>query len=188
MDGPSSLLPEALESDSGKVKLLVFGSMNARKNVLRIIQAVDLLGSKEYQLFIVGKAIEGYAQKIKEEVERNPEIDVILLNYFLPADEILSCFEMADIVLIPYVDFYGSSGILNTAIMYGKPVVCADVGLIPDIVNAYGIGVKVDPRDVKSIAKGIESAQRVDHRKISDYISSHQPSVFSKCLFYNEEN
>jgi len=174
-------LPDELKRVDLKTRLLVFGALSYRKNVLRIIEAVASLG-EGYQLVISGRAAPEYEKKIRQTINKYPELDSLYYNDYLDAEMIGNLFRSVDVVMIPYVDFFGSSGILNTSMMYKKPVVCSNVGLIPEIVEHYKVGLSVDSNNPLSIAEGVKLVQSMNAVELNAYMESHSPEKFAEIL------
>ena len=70
-------------------------------------------------------------------------------------------FNRADCILAPYLNFYGSSGVMGHACRHEKPMITCRNGLIGELVTGMGIGLTVEPSDTLAFAKAI-------HRVIKD--------------------
>jgi len=71
---------------------------------------------------------------------------------FVPEAEVPRLMAEAAAVVLPYRRL-DSSGVLATAIGYGRPVVVSDVGSLGEIVREYGAGEVVPPGDPKALAE-----------------------------------
>src|SRR5205823_783495 len=71
---------------------------------------------------------------------------------FLPDEEVVTLLEAAAAVVLPYRQ-HDSSGVLATAIGYGRPVVVTDVGSLGEIVREFGAGKVVPPDDAAALAQ-----------------------------------
>ncbi len=71
---------------------------------------------------------------------------------FVPEAEVPGLMAEAAAVVLPYRRL-DSSGVLATAIGYGRPVVVSDVGSLGEIVREYGAGEVVPPGDPKALAE-----------------------------------
>ena len=74
---------------------------------------------------------------------------------FIPDDEVVTLMESAAVVVLPYRQ-HDSSGVLATAIGYGRPVVVTDVGSLGEIVRVPEIEVAdlgaIDTDDPEELA------------------------------------
>ena len=71
---------------------------------------------------------------------------------FVPDEEVVTLLEGASAVVLPYRQ-HDSSGVLATAIGYGRPVVVTDVGSLGEIVREFGAGKVVPPDDPGALAQ-----------------------------------
>ncbi|MCX8056690.1 MAG: glycosyltransferase [Ignavibacteria bacterium] len=142
--------------DEKKV-LLFFGYIRAYKGLMNLIEAMPILLEKDenYFLLIVGEFYESkekYFDRIKElEISKN----VLVIDEFVPNEEVGIYYSAADVVVLPY-NSATQSGILNIAYGFKKPVVVTNVGGLPELVEDGKTGFIVEPRNPKALAEGIE--------------------------------
>jgi len=73
---------------------------------------------------------------------------------FVPGDEMAAFFQRASVVALPYLSA-STSGILMTALVFGKPVVATRVGCLPEYVEDGVTGLLVPPADAERLADAI---------------------------------
>jgi glycosyltransferase involved in cell wall biosynthesis len=78
----------------------------------------------------------------------------LVYNGYLAREMVAALFQMASIVVLPYREATQSS-VLNTAFVFGKPVVATSVGSIPEYVEDGVTGYLVPPNDVGKLAEAI---------------------------------
>lgn len=78
----------------------------------------------------------------------------VLNRYVSDAEEQL-CFAAADVVLMPYVNHYGSSNVLSRAAASGRMVLCSDWGLLGHRVRHHGLGELCRHRDAASLRESV---------------------------------
>ena len=86
-------------------------------------------------LLVAGKpseAWESYASLI-EELGIGDNVKTILR--YLDHPELSRCFAAADVVVLPYTRFAAQSGVGSQAVGFGKALVVADVGALPELVE-----------------------------------------------------
>ena len=136
--------------------LLVFGSIDYRKNLINIIDSLRLLSpelKKNIHLIIAGKiGIERYRQHIEKYKD---EISIGYNDGFVNAEEREPLFESCDVVLMPYINFYSASSVLGHAISHNKNVVATNKGLLGKTVKENNIGIVVDPLKPAEIKQAI---------------------------------
>jgi glycosyltransferase involved in cell wall biosynthesis len=142
-------LPAELEGAEGPV-ILCFGLLRPYKGIENLLEAFRRVEGAE--LWIVG----------------NPRMDVGPLHElgaaapgrvrfvtrFVEDAEIPAIFRRADIVALPYLDAE-HSGVLYTALAFGKPLVLSAVGGFPEVA-ATGAARLVAPGDEAALAATLE--------------------------------
>jgi glycosyltransferase involved in cell wall biosynthesis len=127
IEDPAPLPPE-LAGGEGTV-ILAFGLVRPYKGVDLLIDAMRELDGAE--LWIVGRplGVDLAALRARAAAAR---ARVRFVPRFVADREIPAIFERADIVALPYRDAE-QSGVLYTALAFGKPIVVSDVGGFPEI-------------------------------------------------------
>lgn len=139
--------------------VLFFGMLNYGKGVEYLIEAMDDL--PEYALVVAGIAItRSYEELLRKKAaafkNRNVKLDI----RWVPEDVKRKYMEEADIMVFPYVWAPYQSGALHDAMSYGKPSVVSKVGGVWEIIEKYGAGVVVPPKNPAALAEGIKNALR----------------------------
>ena len=180
-------LREIYNIDKDLTILLAFGSIIKRKNLERCIKAVNsITGTQKYCLLIAGKGNKEYTDsllKLHSSFKNTSNASLIIKNEFLSDKEIPDFFTAADVVLMPYINFYGSSGVLGHAMRFGKPVIAAEVGLIADLVRRYELGITINPLSQQAIARAILKSNDFQiGDTFSQFYKSHSPQNFAKTI------
>jgi len=92
-----------------------------------------------------------YVQLIRE---KHVESAVVIVDQYVPNEEIGYYFYAADLVVQPYISATGS-GVIQTAFGFDKPVIATKVGCLPEIVEDGKTGFLVPPRDAEALAQAI---------------------------------
>jgi glycosyltransferase involved in cell wall biosynthesis len=146
-------LPSELEGAEGLV-ILSFGLLRPYKGIENLLEAfaqVSRSGS-EPELWIVGnprmdvRPLRELADQAKGRVR--------FVTRFVGDAEIPAIFRRADLVVLPYLDAE-HSGVLYTALAFGKPMVLSAVGGFPEVAEA-GAARLVPPGDTAALAAAIE--------------------------------
>jgi len=136
--------------------LLFIGRLEERKNIIRIIEAFEILKEKyqiPHTLVLVGKPGYGYA-KIKQKVVKSRQKDEIQERGYVNEEEKWELLRNADVFLFP--SLYEGFGIpVLEAQSVGIPVITSNVSSLPEVGGAGA--VYVNPNDTKSIVAGIYS-------------------------------
>lgn len=175
-----------------KKNLLVFGSIDDRKNIITIIDSLRLLPAEvknNVHLIIAGQLHTGMREKYIEYIEKyKHEISIAYNDGFVGAAEREPLFESSDLVLMPYINFYSASSVLGHAISHGKNVIAPNKGLLGKIVKENNVGIVVDSLDPAQIKDAIiqllqkPSKFNYDSKRL---IEEFSPVNFSQTILLN---
>lgn len=150
---PAFEAPEILPPPEGKT-LLFFGLIRNYKGLDVLVRA--LRDVPEAKLVVAGDPVDSVepARALAQELGIDERIEWRL--GYLPDAEVPALMERAAAVVLPYRQL-DSSGVLATAIGYGRPVVVTDVGSIGEQVREFGAGLVVPPDDAAALAEACNS-------------------------------
>ena len=123
--------PENREKRDRQVFLL-FGSMDPRKGVLEVLKAFEKVPPcirQHAQLRLVGphnknqSFREACAQAVEKLSLSASELQIEQIERRIGFDELEAVFQSTDYLLLPYIRFYGSSGLIGHACAAGVPIV-----------------------------------------------------------------
>lgn len=139
-----------------KPYLLFIGRLEERKNVVRIIQAFEILKARyqiAHELLLVGRPGYGFA-RIERAIAHSPVAsDIVSLGY-VSEEEKWTLLRGADVLVFP--SLYEGFGIpVLEAQAVGTPVVTSHLSSLPEVAGEGA--VLVNPFDAQSIAEGTES-------------------------------
>lgn len=138
-----------LPPPSGKT-LLFFGLLREYKGLDVLVRALPEM--PEARLVVAGDPLDPVepVRALASELGVADRIEWHLR--FIPDDEVVTLMESAAVVVLPYRQ-HDSSGVLATAIGYGRPVVVTDVGSLGEIVREFGAGKVIPPDDEAALAQ-----------------------------------
>ncbi|MCE5338469.1 MAG: glycosyltransferase family 4 protein [Methanomicrobiaceae archaeon] len=134
--------------------VLFFGTIGEYKGIRHLIEAVPLISKRipDIKIIIAGKGdLSPYQSLIHACGKSSFEIH----NGFIPDETVAALFQRTTIVVLPYTQMSGMSGVLNIAYAFGKPVVVSDVGGLGEAVEHGKTGLLVPPRDPQALADAI---------------------------------
>jgi glycosyltransferase involved in cell wall biosynthesis len=151
--------------------ILSLGSLQPRKNLVRLIEAYSILRSERReasypQLVIAGKR--GWLDKETMRAARQSSFahDIVFTGYV--ADEDLGAIYSAAMCFV-YPSYFEGFGLpVVEAMQCGVPVVAGNVTSLPEVVS--GAGVLVNPFDVQALANAI--AKIVQNRDLRTELAS----------------
>jgi len=139
--------------------LLYAGSVNPRKNVARIVEAMALLRQdlvehpkyKDLRLIIIGDQVSKYPA-LRRAVHQSRVSDVVRFLGFVKQEELKVFYQAAEVFVFP--SLYEGFGLPPLeAMSLGTPVVSSGVSALPEVVGEAAMLVK--PENVFDIARGI---------------------------------
>lgn len=140
--------------DFPKRYILSVGTLQPRKNYVRLIEAFSAISDTEVSLCIVGK--KGW---LYEDILLAPKkygvADRVNFLDFVPDHDLPALYKNAELFALP--SLYEGFGLpVLEAMVHGVPVVVSNTSSLPEI--AQEAGIYVDPSDTGSITKGLEQA------------------------------
>ncbi|MFH1182153.1 MAG: glycosyltransferase [Candidatus Woesearchaeota archaeon] len=134
-------------------KIICFGFVSPGKGIEYLMRAMDYLS--EYKLLVAGKPTSAqYEKSVREAAKGRSNISIDLR--WVPEDTKSRYYNEADIVALPYVWAPYQSGPLHDAMSFGQPVVITKTGGIWEIVEKYGTGIVVHPKNPKAMAEAVK--------------------------------
>ena len=157
-----------VENEGKRCTFLLIGSIAPRKGctlVLKAMQQLTISELAQIRLRIVGKFTEGssgYRSEVLGAIKKLelkcPELEIVVEDRYLEFSEMDAELIAADCILVPYIDFYGSSGVLGHACRAGKPVIACEDGLIGELVSELEFGLTVNPKDLEALCECLRIA------------------------------
>ncbi len=146
---------------------LAFGAMGYRKNIRNMLEGY-LLASFRHPtaLLIAGKVRDDYREEFDSAVRafrsnnRDELKQLVVHDTYVPEERLDDYFRAAQTILLCYVKFYGSSGLMGKAAQYQKTCVVPDQGLLAELNREYELGYAADPIDIQSISGALSRAER----------------------------
>jgi glycosyltransferase involved in cell wall biosynthesis len=141
-------LPEQLRATESPV-ILAFGLIRPYKGIDVLLEAFRHIEGAE--LWIAGMP-RMPMDELRELAKRAPGT-VRFVDRFIPDAEIPAFMRRADIVVLPYRNIE-QSGVLYTALAFGRPLVLSAVGGFPEIAE-HGAARLVPPGDAEALAAAL---------------------------------
>ena len=155
-------LPRELQAVEGPV-ILAFGLIRPYKGTDVLLRAFRELEGAE--LWVVG--MPRMPMEPLRELAAQAGGTVRFIDRFVTDPEIPAFMRRADVVVLPYRNIE-QSGVLYTALAFGRPLVLSDVGGFPEIA-AQGAAVTVPPEDPDGLARELARllAEPTERRRLA---------------------
>jgi len=137
--------------------LLFFGVLAPSKGLPVLLDAFARLADAYPARLVVA----GYPSKhidmpeIYKQVEQQGISEQVVFDLrYIPNEEVPALFEVADVVVYPYLNST-QSGAIQVSYSFGRPVVASDVGGLPEVVDVGKSGLLAAPGDAEDLAEKI---------------------------------
>jgi glycosyltransferase involved in cell wall biosynthesis len=173
--------------------LLIAGALSPRKGIHSLVDALSKTSEATRQslrVHVVGKPDSTQIDYVAKNLQRLRDLGVQTVDdlRFVDDEELDHCIMRSHIVLTPYVDFKGSSGILIRAAHFGKPVLSTERGLLGRLVLTRKLGQAFDTTNPELFAHHLETivttgwVEGFEPEFARRFADDSDPSVFSKVL------
>ncbi len=157
-----------IERSVGQIKkpyILFVGQIQPRKNLVRLIEAFEMLRRKNKELQLVIAGSHGWLQKpIVERIKKSSEREHIVLTGRVPDELLPALYWNAAVFVLPSL-YEGFGMPILEAQACGTPVVTSNISSMPEIVGDSA--VLINPVDTASLVAGVRKAFQ-DTRKVSE--------------------
>lgn len=187
-------LKEKLKIEDNRHVFLLFGSLDKRKGIYKVLEAIqqfDFQTAQSICLLFVGRLSSSDRELFKNTVAMvsgSSNVQIIIRDEFIDDDEIQAYFEITDIVLIPYQRHVGMSGILLHAATTRKTMIVSNYGLLGKLVEIYDLGINIDSDCSIDLMKAMKSClHKTEYREINanlreQFIKEHSVEIFQHTL------
>jgi glycosyltransferase involved in cell wall biosynthesis len=147
-------------------KVFLFYGTGARRKGLHIAVEAMLRLPPDFPAFLLcagqqnpaGKTAADLAQLVRQNRAK-------LLDRYVTVEEEKLCFAASDAVLLPYLNHFGTSGVLSRAMSAGKPVIVSDEQLLGRLTREHRLGLMFPSGNVSALAQCL---RQVTQFSISD--------------------
>jgi glycosyltransferase involved in cell wall biosynthesis len=181
----------------GRTVCLLFGSLDGRKGIHPLLEAIQLLPDalgRKLCLLLVGKIDPTDKSQVDGRITtitHNSLVQIIVQDTFIPDAAIDDYFQRADVILAPYQRHVGMSAILVRAAAAQKPVIASSFGLMGELTRRYGLGLTVDSTIPHKIAQALirclseSPLDFCDLPSMARFSSQNSVEVFCKTIFHS---
>lgn len=155
------------------IRLVYFGRLEWNKGIKQFIEATyQIFKNKSLNLEIYGKGSEENA--IKKLIANKGLQDKIFVNGFYEDEEFENIINNCHGVIIPSVDTEGLPLVVIEAMRYGRPILCTDIGAMPEVAEINYKGM---------VVSGSRSQQLVENLKL--FLNRIEQKAFSAEEIHN---
>ena len=162
------------EKNQGKFIFLYFGTAAKRRGYDSLIKmAVEYdacfvhcgLYYEKQNFDLELSELKTFLQKSGRLFETNEYIsDPLCIEYF---------FKSVDRLILPYRNFYGSSGVMLQALNFGIPVLAPEKGIMGYRIKKYKLGITYDDKNENNLKSNFDYFRNLDPKTFSNNIKSY---------------
>jgi len=190
-------LKTKLGIDSERQVFLLFGRISSRKGIYQLLEAILCVSpdiAKKICLLIVGSSSHAdklLVQKGIKTITQSVNVQIITNSDYIPEQDVQLYFYIADVILAPYQQHVGMSGIILLAAAAQKPVIGSDYGLMGQLIRDYQLGITIDSKSPNLIAKALEkiiinrNENHYNMDSMHQFACKHSHELFSQTLYTN---
>jgi len=180
---PKDQARKILKIPLDKFVFLNYGIGDKRKGLHLVIRAM-LETSDESRLFLLCAGQISKNSYIRNGLDKLENlVRAKVMNRYVSDVEEALCFCAADAVLLPYINHFGSSGVLSLAAGAGKMVIASDDGLVGRRVLEHKLGLLFSSGNTKALGKSMSQAMSLSRSERNQF----QNSALEYALSCNRE-
>lgn len=187
---PAPDFPEACVQErrrDGRAIYLLFGSLTERKGIFQMITAwskMDIGFHESAVLRMVGRIgrsdRSAFLSQLSQIRMQNPHIVIEVVDKFVTDETLAREVQNCSVVLAPYQNHIGSSGVLYWAAAFRRPVISQRTGLMGYQVERYHLGQTVNGLEPSEIAAAL--IQSFSYKQDPDFHAAHSSEAFAKVI------
>ncbi len=184
-DGDTLAAKTKLGIPADRKVFLFYGTGARRKGLPLAVEAMWQLpaGSPAFLLCAgqqnpTGKTAARIAQLVRQNRAK-------LMDRYVSIEEEKMCFAASDAVLLPYLNHFGTSGVLSRAMAAAKPVIVSDEQLLGRLTREHRLGFVFPPGNIPALRDCIQRVTQLSATERAQFTEAarHFASVYSRAAF-----
>lgn len=193
-----SAFPAAVAATpSARTRFLLFGSLGKRKGLGTLLDALHVMhqNDREKVHIVLAGEIREATNEEREQLARligtAKRLPGLLLDHidgYLSEEDLIRQLNACHLVLAPYANHIGVSGVILWAAAAGKPVISQDTGWVGHVVKSENLGLVCDTNSSKALAETLsrashpETAARFDPARLREFALGHSADDFYEAI------
>ena len=184
---PSEDARMALDIPVNKIVFLFYGIGDRRKGLHLIVDAMEKLVS-DPRIFLLCAGTMNHDRTLLKRIDiLEKRGSAKMINRYISEEEERFSFCSADVVLLPYIHHYGSSGVLSRAAAAGKMVIASDEGLLAKRIREHHLGFLFQTENIHELQQRMNEAVLLNNEGRNNFrtTSLHYATTCSREAFRN---
>jgi glycosyltransferase involved in cell wall biosynthesis len=184
---PSEDARKKLDIPANKIVFLFYGIGDRRKGLHLIVDAMEKVASDPRIFLLCAGKIDHDRNLLKRIDALEQRGSAKLINRYVSEEEERFSFCSADVVLLPYIHHYGSSGVLSRAAAAGKMVIASDESLLAKRIREHHLGFLFQTENIRELQQRMNEAILLNNEGRDNFrtTSLHYATTCSREAFRN---
>lgn len=154
-------------------KVMLFYGTGARRKGLHVAVEAMLQLSETSSAFLLCAGKQDPAGETAAGLEKLVRQNrALVLNRYVSIEEEKICFAASDAVLLPYLNHFGTSGVLSRAMSAAKPVIVSDEQLLGRLTREHQLGLVFPSGDVAALRNAIDASTRFSSQQLAGFTAA----------------
>jgi glycosyltransferase involved in cell wall biosynthesis len=184
-DGDALAARNKLEIPSDRKVFLFYGTGARRKGLQLAVEAFRQLPPESPAFLLcagrqnsTGKTASGLAQLARQN-------RAIMLDRYVTVEEEKICFAASDAVLLPYLNHFGTSGVLSRATSASKPVIVSDEQLLGRLTRERRLGLVFPSGNISALRDCIRRLAEFSAADLAPFAAAARAyaDIYSRAAF-----
>jgi len=152
-------LRQKLGLENKRVLIFIGRIIFQEKGLDYLLKAVETLknqGQKDFKLIIIGGGETSEINQLQAQIEKSGISEFVEYLGKVPNDNLPAYLNLADISLVPSIWFEILGRVIIEAMSCGTPVICSDLGGMPEVNINNATGLTVPAKDSEALATAIK--------------------------------
>jgi glycosyltransferase involved in cell wall biosynthesis len=184
-DGDQSAAQNQLEIPAGRKVFLFYGTGARRKGLHVTVKAMSQLPPESPAFLLCAGQQNPSGETARELEQLIRQNRARLINRYVSEAEEKICFAASDAVLLPYLNHFGTSGVLSRAMSAAKPVIVSDEQLLGRLTREHQLGLFFPSGNVAALSAAIRQAAQFSAADTARFSAAAQryAAVYSRAAF-----
>lgn len=186
-----SELRRTLQIELGRRVFLLFGSLDERKGIEPLLDALDQLPparQADVCLLLVGSIKPDFRQRIDARIaDVSADVQIVRVFEEVKGQAIQAYFDLCDYALALYQRHVGMASVVVRAAVSGKPLLASDYGYLGQVVQTNQLGVVADSTSPDAIRHLLDRVltEGVPHSvpNLNALAEANSDTAFAKTIF-----
>ncbi len=159
----------SIDISQDKFVFLHYGIGDRRKGLHLVVAAMEKMAS-DSNFFLLCAGQLGNDHAVLEAIKHLEMRGMArLINRYVSDDEERLAFRASDVVILPYIHHYGSSGVLSRAAAAEKMVITSDEGLLAKRVREHDLGFLFPTNNIQELKRCMIEASLLGNERHAHY-------------------